>query len=162
MSRLLMRCAGKRHSLCQSTVSFHWAISLCGSILGDRLHLGKSRLKQHVPLRIDCLVSPPYMENTLVVRRPERDDCLVVDPGFEPEQIIEFLRRHELTPAAILLTHGHVDHIAGNWALRNEWPELPILIGRNDAPMLSDPVANTGGLGGATVRSPPADRLLAE
>jgi hydroxyacylglutathione hydrolase len=115
-----------------------------------------------MPASIEIIVSPPFMENTLVVRRPERDDCLVVDPGFEPEQIIEHLRQHELTPAAILLTHGHVDHIAGNWALRNEWPELPILIGRNDAPMLADPVSNTGGLGGVDVISPPADRLLAE
>jgi hydroxyacylglutathione hydrolase len=115
-----------------------------------------------VPLRIEVIVSAPFMENSLIVSRPGRSDCLVVDPGFQPQQIIDSLRRDELTPAAILLTHGHVDHIAGNAALRGEWPDVPILIGARDAPALADPRANLSGLGGAAVTSPPADRLLAE
>jgi glyoxylase-like metal-dependent hydrolase (beta-lactamase superfamily II) len=115
-----------------------------------------------VPLRIEVIVSAPFMENTLIVSRPGRSDCLVVDPGFQPQQIIDSLRRNELAPAAILLTHGHVDHIAGNAALRREWPDVPILIGARDAPSLADPRANLSGLGGVAVTSPPADRLLAE
>jgi glyoxylase-like metal-dependent hydrolase (beta-lactamase superfamily II) len=102
------------------------------------------------------------MENTFIVSRPGRSDCVVVDPGFRPQQIIDSLQRQKLTPAAILLTHGHVDHIAGNAALRDAWPDLPILIGVNDAPMLSDPDANMSAMGGVAVISPPADRLLAE
>lgn len=115
-----------------------------------------------MPLKIEILVSPPFMENTLIVARPGRDDCLVIDPGFQPQQIVNSLRTQELTPAAILLTHGHVDHIAGNAALRQVWPELPILIGSRDAVMLGDPHANLSAKGGAAVTSPPADRLLAE
>jgi len=115
-----------------------------------------------VPLNIDVIVSAPFMENTLIVCRPGRADCLVVDPGFQPRQIIDSLRRQKLTPAAILLTHGHADHIAGNAALRAEWPDLPILIGTNDAPALTDARVNLSALGGAAVTSPPADRLLAE
>ena len=102
------------------------------------------------------------MENTLIVRKPERNDCLVIDPGFLPQQIISAIRRDGLVPAAILLTHGHVDHIAGNAALKREWPELPILIGAGDAPMLTEAERNLGFLGGVSVTSPPADRLLAE
>lgn len=102
------------------------------------------------------------MENTLIVRRPERNDCLVIDPGFQPQQIINSIRRQALNPAAILLTHGHVDHIAGNAAIRREWPEIPILIGERDAPMLTDAERNLGFLGGVAVTSPPADRLLVE
>jgi hydroxyacylglutathione hydrolase len=112
--------------------------------------------------KLEFLVSPPFMENTFIVSRPGRTDCVVVDPGFRPEQIIESLNNQELIPASILLTHGHVDHIAGNAALRQVWPELPILIGINDAPMLTDPDANFSALGGGAVTSPPADRLLAE
>ncbi|MGE5193508.1 MAG: MBL fold metallo-hydrolase [Deltaproteobacteria bacterium] len=115
-----------------------------------------------VPAEIEVIVSAPFMENTLIVRRPGRAECLVVDPGFQPEKILGSLRSHELTPAAILLTHGHADHIAGNRALRREWPELPILIGARDAPMLTDPRANLSALGGISVTSPPADRLLVE
>jgi len=115
-----------------------------------------------VPAEIEVIVSAPFMENTMIVRRPGRGDCLVVDPGFQPEKIIRWLRSNDLAPAAILLTHGHADHIAGNAALRREWPDLPILIGAGDARMLTDPRANLSALGGVSVTSPPADRLLGE
>lgn len=72
------------------------------------------------------------------------------------------LQKKGITPAAILLTHGHLDHIEGNAALRRQWPELPILIGVRDAPMLTDPVLNLSAKSGRPVTSPPADRLLAE
>ncbi len=114
------------------------------------------------PAEIEVIVSVPFMENTLIVRRLGRGDCLVVDPGFQPEKIIRALHANGLTPAAILLTHGHADHIAGNSALRREWPDAPILIGSGDAPMLTDPRANLSALGGVAVTSPPADRLLEE
>lgn len=115
-----------------------------------------------MPLELEVIVSAPYMENTLLVHLPGRRDCLVVDPGFEPEKIVEALARRKLTPGVILLTHGHVDHIAGNRALRRQWPDLPIFIGAGDAPMLTDPVANLSALGDGAVTSPPADRLLVE
>lgn len=113
-------------------------------------------------LEISIVVSPPFMENTLIVRRSGRDDCLVFDPGFTPREIIARLHQQGLVPAAILLTHGHADHIAGNAALRQEWPDLPILIGARDAPMLVDSRANLSSYGGLAVTSPAADRLLAE
>lgn len=113
-------------------------------------------------MELEIIVSPPFMENTLIIRLPSQDDCLVIDPGFLPQQIISSIKGQDLVPAAILLTHGHVDHIAGNAALRREWPELPILIGTRDAVMLTDPQANLGFLGGVSVTSPPADRLLSE
>jgi len=141
----------------------HWAIISAGVILENPVQFGKSHLERpRVSLSIEVIVSPPFMENTLIVFRPDRNDCLVVDPGFQPQQIIDSLRRANLTPAALLLTHGHVDHIAGNAALRREWPDVPILIGARDAPCLADPRANLSGLGGVAVTSPPADRLLAE
>jgi hydroxyacylglutathione hydrolase len=114
------------------------------------------------PLEIVVVVSPPYMENTLIVRRPDRDDCLIVDPGSRSLEVVAMLLQKGLTPAAILLTHGHLDHIEGNTALRRQWPDLPILIGVRDAPMLTDPVKNLSAKFGKPVTSPPADRLLAE
>ena len=38
---------------------------------------------------------------------------MVIDPGFEPDPILAMLDREGLRLAAILNTHGHVDHIAG-------------------------------------------------
>jgi glyoxylase-like metal-dependent hydrolase (beta-lactamase superfamily II) len=113
-------------------------------------------------IRIDVLVSLPFQENTWIVRREGARECVVVDPGFQPQQIVQFLQDEDLTPELILLTHGHVDHIAGNGELKRQWPQLPIVIGAGDAHMLTDPKANLSSLGGAAVTSPPADRLVRE
>ena len=115
-----------------------------------------------MPTLIDAIVSAPFMENTYIVRLDGARECVVVDPGFGPQQLIAELERLELVPALILLTHGHVDHIAGNVGLRKKWPELPIVIGVDDAPMLTDAKLNLSGLGGLSVYSPPADRLVKE
>lgn len=113
-------------------------------------------------LEVARVESLPFGEHTYVARRPGRTDCLVVDPGFEPEEIVAWLERQGLEPAAILLTHGHSDHIAGNAALKARWPEVPLLIGRGDAAKLTDPTANLSAPFGLSLTSPPADRLLAD
>lgn len=109
---------------------------------------------------IATIVSPPFQENTFVASLPGRDDCIVVDPGMTPRKIIDFIERSERTPAALLITHGHGDHIAGNAALKQRWPDCPIVIGRAEANKLIDPVANLSAQLGMGVTSPPADLLL--
>jgi len=110
--------------------------------------------------RIDVVVSAPFMQNTLIVSVADGGSCFIVDPGLQPQRIIRQVEARDLTPDMILLTHGHVDHIAGNAALRQQWPNLPIVIGTRDAPMLEDPRANMSGLSGFEVTSPPADKLV--
>lgn len=112
--------------------------------------------------RIHVIVSPPFQENTFLVAHPKQERCVVVDPGFEPQQVIRAIRQRHWNPETILLTHGHVDHIAGVSALRAEWPDLPICIGANDAPLLTDPRRNMSDLFGAPLVAPPADRMLTD
>ncbi len=113
-------------------------------------------------LQIDVVVSAPFMQNTQIVHRPGRTDCVVVDPGFEPDKIVRQLQARNVRPAAFLVTHGHVDHIAGNATLKQLFPEAPLIIGKGDARMLTDPLANLSVLGDGEVISPPADRLVSE
>jgi glyoxylase-like metal-dependent hydrolase (beta-lactamase superfamily II) len=114
------------------------------------------------PLQIHTIVSLPFEENTYVVWRPDRSDALVIDPGLEPESIIEFLRERQLRPAAILNTHGHADHIGGNEALKAAYPDAPLVIGHAEAPLLTDADLNLSAPFGMPIVSPPADRLVRE
>ena len=113
-------------------------------------------------VRIAVVESMPFAENTYIAWRPGRDEAIVVDPGFEPDAILDNLRAEKLTPAVILNTHGHVDHIAGNAAMKDTFPDTPLVIGAGDAAMLTDPMLNLSGLSGVAITSPPADRTVRE
>jgi glyoxylase-like metal-dependent hydrolase (beta-lactamase superfamily II) len=114
------------------------------------------------PLQIHTIVSMPFAENTYVVWRPGQRDALVVDPGLEPQLITDFLTDQGLTVAAILNTHGHADHIAGNAELKLAFPNAPLIIGTNDSRLLIDANANLSAPFGFAIVSPEADRLVRE
>ena len=109
---------------------------------------------------IKCIVSVPFEENSFIVRKKSEKDCFIVDPGLEPERIIEFMEQNELNPTAFLITHGHSDHIGGNEALKRRWPRCPLVIGQGDAAKLTDPKLNLSAAFGASLVSPPADITL--
>jgi glyoxylase-like metal-dependent hydrolase (beta-lactamase superfamily II) len=111
-------------------------------------------------LRVGVVVSSPFDENTYIAHLAGRNDCIVFDPGFEPDAICAYLSEHALTPAAIVCTHGHSDHIAGNGALKRRWPDCPLVIGAGDAEKLINPNLNLSAAFGFSLTSPPADRML--
>jgi glyoxylase-like metal-dependent hydrolase (beta-lactamase superfamily II) len=115
-----------------------------------------------VRLKLKTIVSAPFEENTYLAWLDGRGDCLVIDPGLQPAKILTVLDSEQLVPAAILNTHGHSDHIAGNQALKDRWPQSPLVIGRLDAPKLTDPELNLSARFGLKLISPPADLLLDE
>jgi glyoxylase-like metal-dependent hydrolase (beta-lactamase superfamily II) len=86
----------------------------------------------------------------------------VIDPSFDPDSIVQYLDKKGLVPAAILNTHGHADHIAGNAALKAQWPACPLIIGAAEADKLTNPVANLSRPFGLDILSPPADQLVEE
>ncbi len=108
-------------------------------------------------VRLKTVLSVPFQQNTYIAQLEGRNDCLVVDPGLEPEKILDHLETAGLVPAAILNTHGHSDHIAGNQDLKQRWPDCPLVIGSADTPKLTDPELNLSAMFGAAVLSPPAD-----
>ena len=55
--------------------------------------------------------APVFGTNCYVVAPGPGEECLVVDPGIEVlDQLAATLEEHRLRPAAVLLTHGHLDH----------------------------------------------------
>lgn len=111
-------------------------------------------------LNVHAIESAPFAENSYVVWADGSTEAVVVDPGFDPDAVVNFVTRRGLSVVALLNTHGHVDHIAGNGALKDHYPDAPLLIGRGDAPMLTDSMLNLSGPFGFDITSPPADRLL--
>jgi hydroxyacylglutathione hydrolase len=108
-------------------------------------------------LQLATILSQPFEQNTYVARLKDRNDCLVVDPGLEPDKIIRYLDQQKLVPAAILNTHGHSDHVAGNAAMKKRWPDCPLVIGVDDAAKLTDPWLNLSASFGLPLVSPAAD-----
>ena len=111
-------------------------------------------------MELSVVVSDLFAENTYVANVSGNRKCIVVDPGLSPEKIERVLEEKSLTPAAILNTHGHSDHIAGNEAIKRRWPDCPLIIGAEEAEKLTDAVKNLSAPFGMPMVSIPADRTV--
>lgn len=109
---------------------------------------------------IRTVESDPFGQNAYVLWRNDRADAIVVDPGFDTRSILQILTAENRSLAAILDTHGHVDHIAGNGAMKRAYPAAPLIIGRNETAALSDAEINLSGPYGISITSPAADRVV--
>lgn len=101
-------------------------------------------------MKIDYLILGAYQTNCYILRSDDSArDCLVIDPGLEAGDLIEFLDEQKLNPVAVLLTHGHIDHIAGVKELRSRFSEIKVYIHNLDAEMLTDPGINLSAISGS-------------
>ena len=112
-------------------------------------------------MKIHSLILGAYQTNCYVLRNSETTtDCLIIDPGLQADELLDFLHRHELNPAAVVLTHGHIDHMAGVAALRQDYPDMKVYIHKLDAEMLIEPRYNLSALVGVMFKTKPADMLI--
>lgn len=115
------------------------------------------------PLRVRRFVcSGHYAENCYVLSdRLHPPDCLVIDPGAGLGAVIDYTGKEKLTPVGVLLTHGHLDHIAGLPEAAAAWPDAPILIGRAEGDAPQSPQRNLSAAFGLPLKMEQrASRLL--
>ena len=62
-------------------------------------------------MNIKTLPLGAYQTNCYMVWADTADTCVVIDPGFEPDTVLLEAKRQGKTIEAILLTHGHFDHV---------------------------------------------------
>ena len=88
-----------------------------------------------------------FQTNCFVVAPEAGGPCVVVDPGQDAEEGLRaMLAEHRLTPVAVLLTHGHLDHM---WSVTPvcDGDDIPAWIHPEDRHMLADPMAGVGPMG---------------
>lgn len=79
--------------------------------------------------------------NCVVLTRQENATrAILADPGQDAADLIAWLDENGLSPEAILLTHGHFDHITAVPDLQKRWPGMPVAIHPLDEPMLGHPM----------------------
>ena len=108
-----------------------------------------------------------FQTNCYVVAPAAGEECVIVDPGQDAtEGIEELLREHRLKPVAVLLTHGHLDHV---WSVAPVCGarDVPAWIHPDDRHLLSDPAAgwsqtSANLFGGITLSEPDDVRELSD
>jgi glyoxylase-like metal-dependent hydrolase (beta-lactamase superfamily II) len=99
----------------------------------------------------------PVSTNCWLIACAETGSVLVVDPGGPPGPVMEFLRKADAPPEAVVVnTHGHFDHVWGNRELG-----LPSMIHRLDAGLMAS-ARDSGDCWGYRVPPPPPPSVLLE
>ena len=85
---------------------------------------------------IQILNTGPFQVNTLIVHL-SKNEVFIVDPAAcsltcDENKITDFLSKNSLIPKAIVLTHGHFDHITGTGILKENFPNVPLICHKDD------------------------------
>ncbi len=80
-----------------------------------------------------------YQTNCYIVRSPGTAGCVIIDPGDEPERLLAFLTQMGLQAEAILLTHGHFDHVGAVRTLVQK-TGCALWMGQGDYPQIPTPI----------------------
>ena len=80
--------------------------------------------------------------NCYIIFRENLKKAMIVDPGDEGVYILEQCRKLSVTPEAILLTHGHFDHIMAVEEIRRAFPQVVVYAGEEEKMLLTDPSVN--------------------
>lgn len=92
-------------------------------------------------INLETLPLGSYQTNCYIVYEDESPDCIVIDPGYEPDTVLRAIRGIKKNLAAILLTHGHFDHVGAVKLLAAD-TDCKVYIHEND---LSLPATLTAG-----------------
>ena len=103
----------------------------------------------------------PIMANCYIVGCETTREAVVIDPGDQADVILTTLASHQLTVKYLLNTHGHFDHVGANQRMKDA-TQAPLMIHREDAPMLGKLDRAAAQFGMRAENSPQADAYLDE
>ena len=92
-------------------------------------------------LKCDFKVVGPVQTNCYFLSNTDTRECVIVDPGEEAGNIADFIEKKELKPVAILLTHGHFDHIGAVDKLKERY-DLTVYASEAEKDTITDTTKN--------------------
>ena len=101
----------------------------------------------------------PVQTNCYFLYREDTKDCVIVDPGDEAKRIKKFIEDQELHPVAILLTHGHFDHVMAVDSVRAAY-HIPVYAAEAEKETMQDASLNLSINMGGAMLSIEADHWL--
>jgi hydroxyacylglutathione hydrolase len=107
----------------------------------------------------EILIVGPLQCNCSILGDETSLEAIVVDPGDDIPRILSVLDKHNLTVRQIVITHAHIDHIAGAHRLKRV-TGAPILYNQNDLPLVEMMGIQAGWLGIPTPEVPSPDDTL--
>jgi glyoxylase-like metal-dependent hydrolase (beta-lactamase superfamily II) len=81
--------------------------------------------------RVRRVENQTFQSNTYLVLSESGKDCLIVDPGLDPQIVDTEIQKYSLAPRAILSTHGHFDHMGGAHYFREKY-NIPFYLPKAD------------------------------
>ncbi len=98
-------------------------------------------------MKITILPLGAYQTNCYIIYDENTKDCALVDPGAQPKELLDFIEKEKFIPKAVLLTHGHSDHIGAVEALATKF-SIPVYMAKEDEKMLSSSTHNLSAMTG--------------
>ena len=81
----------------------------------------------------DTVTLFPYGVNCYLIGDAAAGSCAVIDPGADPDKVLELIRKSGLRLEKIFLTHGHYDHVGAAAAVAQAFPGAEVLLHPADA-----------------------------
>lgn len=108
---------------------------------------------------VQTLVVNDMQTNCYIVKDEDTNEAIIIDPGDEADYIIDTLQKNACNVKAILLTHGHFDHIGAVEELKHKL-NVPIYAHQNEQMILQNSDFNLSGSFGSKKVELSADNLF--
>jgi len=89
-------------------------------------------------MNLKTFICGDYRNNCYVLNKEDSKEAVVIDPGAPNKDLEKYLAENKLDVKYIFLTHGHGDHTDGIPRLKEMFPEVKLVAGKNEAKLLAD------------------------
>ncbi|MFH1699259.1 MAG: MBL fold metallo-hydrolase [Candidatus Zixiibacteriota bacterium] len=110
-------------------------------------------------MKIETIVVSMFQTNCYLVYDEKSKEGVIIDPGDEADRIIDETDKFGVKPTAVILTHGHGDHVGGVNEVVNKF-KIPLYAGKGEEELLASAEKNMSSAVGMPVVCPQPERLL--